>query len=55
MLMQRDLPLFIFAGVVCVRGFDRRQRAPRPLNAGLHLPATKVTRDKRRAAAKEEE
>lgn len=30
-----------FAGYVCVRGFDRETRSPRPLLARLHFPASK--------------
>ncbi|XP_057789395.1 protein ROS1A-like [Salvia miltiorrhiza] len=29
-------------GFVCVRGFDQKTRAPRPLKARLHLPASKI-------------
>ncbi|VAI31089.1 unnamed protein product [Triticum turgidum subsp. durum] len=39
------------AGFVCVRGFDRTSRAPRPLYARLHFPASKVTRNKKGAAS----
>ncbi|KAJ9540307.1 hypothetical protein OSB04_026813 [Centaurea solstitialis] len=35
-------------GFVCVRGFDRKTRAPRPLMARLHFPASKVIQDKKR-------
>ncbi|KAK4480405.1 hypothetical protein RD792_013477 [Penstemon davidsonii] len=31
-------------GFVCVRGFDRESRAPRPLKARLHFPASKMTK-----------
>ncbi|KAJ4841798.1 hypothetical protein Tsubulata_044787 [Turnera subulata] len=31
----------IFRGFVCVRGFERKTRAPRPLQPRLHLPASK--------------
>lgn len=31
-----------FVGYVCVRGFDRATRAPRPLMARLHFPASKL-------------
>ncbi|OWM82496.1 hypothetical protein CDL15_Pgr002071 [Punica granatum] len=31
-------------GYVCVRGFDRQTRAPRPLMARLHFPASKLPR-----------
>ncbi|XP_020260622.1 protein ROS1-like isoform X2 [Asparagus officinalis] len=37
-------------GFVCVRGFDRTARAPRPLFARLHFPASKVTRTKKPGA-----
>ena len=33
-----------FAGYVCVRGFDQKTRAPRPLMARLHFPASKMPR-----------
>ncbi|XP_042514621.1 DNA glycosylase/AP lyase ROS1-like [Macadamia integrifolia] len=33
-------------GFVCVRGFDQKTRAPRPLMARLHFPASKLTRAK---------
>uniref|UniRef100_A0A7N0U9Z3 HhH-GPD domain-containing protein n=1 Tax=Kalanchoe fedtschenkoi TaxID=63787 RepID=A0A7N0U9Z3_KALFE len=31
-------------GYVCVRGFDQKSRAPRPLLARLHYPASKMSR-----------
>ncbi|PIN05494.1 DNA-(apurinic or apyrimidinic site) lyase [Handroanthus impetiginosus] len=34
----------IFKGFVCVRGFDQKTRAPRPLMARLHLPASKMAK-----------
>ncbi|GAB4856401.1 hypothetical protein Ancab_014320 [Ancistrocladus abbreviatus] len=33
-------------GYVCVRGFDQKTRAPRPLMARLHFPASKMTKSK---------
>ncbi|KAI3442868.1 ENDO3c domain-containing protein [Psidium guajava] len=33
-------------GFVCVRGFDRKTRAPRPLMARLHFPASKLSKTK---------
>ncbi|KAE8098472.1 hypothetical protein FH972_016532 [Carpinus fangiana] len=36
-------------GYVCVRGFDQKTRAPRPLKARLHFPASKLTRTKEKA------
>lgn len=38
--------LKMVAGYVCVRGFDQKTRAPRPLMARLHLPASKLTTTK---------
>ncbi|XP_010558958.1 PREDICTED: protein ROS1 isoform X2 [Tarenaya hassleriana] len=41
-------------GYVCVRGFDRKTRAPRPLIARLHFPVSKIAgrgRDNRASAA----
>jgi hypothetical protein len=34
-----------------VRGFDRISRAPRPLYARLHFPASRVMRNKKGAAS----
>ncbi|XP_077230322.1 DNA glycosylase/AP lyase ROS1-like isoform X2 [Tasmannia lanceolata] len=34
-------------GYVCVRGFDQKTRAPRPLIARLHFPASKLVRTRR--------
>ncbi|KAF5205463.1 transcriptional activator DEMETER-like [Thalictrum thalictroides] len=42
-------------GYVCVRGFDQRTRAPRPLMARLHFPASKVVASKVVAKAKGKE
>lgn len=33
-------------GFVCVRGFDRKSRAPRPLQKILHEPASRATKNK---------
>lgn len=38
-----------FVGFVCVRGFDRKSRGPRPLMARLHFPASKAPRGKKAA------
>lgn len=43
------------AGFVCVRGFDLKTRAPRPLVARFHFPASKQTRSKRTTARKTDE
>ncbi|KAE9465390.1 hypothetical protein C3L33_02705, partial [Rhododendron williamsianum] len=40
------------AGFVCVRGFDHRTRAPRPLMARLHFPASKLAKTKNEANKK---
>ncbi|XP_068661552.1 DNA glycosylase/AP lyase ROS1-like isoform X2 [Aristolochia californica] len=34
-------------GFVCVRGFDQKTRAPRPLTARMHFPASKLVARKR--------
>ncbi|KAG0494457.1 hypothetical protein HPP92_005451 [Vanilla planifolia] len=39
-----------FGGFVCVRGFDRATRAPRPLYARLHFPASKAPKNRKVAA-----
>lgn len=36
------------AGFVCVRGFERATRAPRPLIARLHFPASKLAKTRNR-------
>jgi hypothetical protein len=45
--------IFVFtcAGFVCMRGFDRKSRAPRPLYPRLHFPASKITRNKKSATS----
>lgn len=40
-------------GFVCVRGFDQKTRAPRPLIARLHFPASKMNRGKGKAVGDE--
>ncbi|GLT64372.1 hypothetical protein SLA2020_368710 [Shorea laevis] len=42
-------------GFVCVRGFDQKTRAPRPLIARLHFPASKLNKAKGKAAADDEQ
>ncbi|KAE8719044.1 Transcriptional activator DEMETER [Hibiscus syriacus] len=37
-------------GYVCVRGFDQKSRAPRPLMARLHFPASRMTKGKGKGA-----
>ncbi|KAK8685568.1 hypothetical protein V6N13_041568 [Hibiscus sabdariffa] len=41
-------------GYVCVRGFDQKSRAPRPLMARLHFPASKLSRGKGEGAGEDE-
>jgi len=36
----------LFSGFVCVRGFDQKTRAPRPLKARLHFPASRLVKTK---------
>ncbi|CAA6658821.1 unnamed protein product [Spirodela intermedia] len=48
-LAIQEIQNCFWRGFVCVRGFDRKTRGPRPLMARLHFPASKVTRDKRTA------
>lgn len=38
-------------GYVCVRGFERKVRAPRPLTARLHFPASKREKSQKKTAA----
>ncbi|XP_015689241.1 protein ROS1A-like isoform X2 [Oryza brachyantha] len=54
-LNTEEIQHCFWRGFVCVRGFDRKSRAPRPLYARLHFPASKVARGKKPAAAREEE
>ncbi|CAN6217064.1 unnamed protein product [Urochloa humidicola] len=49
-LSTEDIQHCFWRGFVCVRGFDRTSRAPRPLYARLHFPASKITRNKKAAA-----
>ncbi|CAN6162532.1 unnamed protein product [Urochloa humidicola] len=49
-LLTEDIQHCFWRGFVCVRGFDRTSRAPRPLYAKLHFPASKIIRNKKAAA-----
>ncbi|XP_047969418.1 protein ROS1C-like isoform X2 [Salvia hispanica] len=40
-LSTEDIQFCFWKGLVCVRGFDQKSRAPRPLMARLHFPASK--------------
>ncbi|KAK6136029.1 hypothetical protein DH2020_030239 [Rehmannia glutinosa] len=52
-LSTEDIQYCFWKGFVCVRGFDQKTRAPRPLKARLHLPAyqRKMGKDKENDAA----
>ncbi|KAK9723864.1 hypothetical protein RND81_05G030800 [Saponaria officinalis] len=39
-----DIQHCFWRGYVCVRGFDQKTRAPRPLMARLHFPASRIAR-----------
>ncbi|KAE8666145.1 hypothetical protein F3Y22_tig00112507pilonHSYRG00071 [Hibiscus syriacus] len=39
---------------ICLRGFDQKSRALRPLMARLHFPASKLSRGKGKGAAEDE-
>ncbi|KAG8070721.1 hypothetical protein GUJ93_ZPchr0006g44859 [Zizania palustris] len=54
-LTTEEIQHCFWRGFVCVRGFDTALRAPRPLYARLHLPASKVARGKKPAAARDGE
>lgn len=43
-LTTEDIQHCFWRGFVCVRGFDQKRRAPRPLMARLHFPASKMPR-----------
>ncbi|XP_024970561.1 protein ROS1-like isoform X2 [Cynara cardunculus var. scolymus] len=45
-LTTEGIQYCFWRGFVCVRGFDQKTRAPRPLMARLHFPASKLRRSK---------
>ncbi|RAL51684.1 hypothetical protein DM860_010402 [Cuscuta australis] len=45
-LSTEDIQHCFWKGYVCVRGFERKTRAPRPLMARLHFPASKMAKTK---------
>ncbi|KAI4349021.1 hypothetical protein L6164_009676 [Bauhinia variegata] len=45
-LSTQEIQHCFWRGHVCVRGFDRKTRAPRPLMARLHFPASKLAKNK---------
>ncbi|KAL6640298.1 hypothetical protein ACP70R_022147 [Stipagrostis hirtigluma subsp. patula] len=53
-LSTEEIQHCFWRGFVCVRGFDRTSRAPRPLYARLHFPASKITRNKKFTARDDE-
>ncbi|XP_064943105.1 transcriptional activator DEMETER-like isoform X3 [Musa acuminata AAA Group] len=50
-LTTQEIQQCFWRGFVCVRGFDQRTRAPKPLYARFHFPASKAPRNKKIAAA----
>ncbi|XP_035844947.1 DNA glycosylase/AP lyase ROS1 isoform X2 [Helianthus annuus] len=45
-LTTQEIQQCFWRGFVCVRGFDQKTRAPRPLLARLHFPASKLVKNK---------
>ncbi|KAJ9545621.1 hypothetical protein OSB04_025328 [Centaurea solstitialis] len=45
-LTTQEIQQCFWRGFVCVRGFDQKTRAPRPLMARLHFPASKLVKTK---------
>lgn len=45
-LSTEGIQFCFWKGFVCVRGFDQKSRAPRPLMARLHFPASKLVKAK---------
>lgn len=48
-LTTEGIQYCFWRGFVCVRGFDQKSRAPRPLMARLHFPASKLAKGKGKA------
>uniref|UniRef100_A0A5B7A3U4 Putative transcriptional activator DEMETER isoform X2 n=1 Tax=Davidia involucrata TaxID=16924 RepID=A0A5B7A3U4_DAVIN len=46
-LSTEGIQYCFWRGFVCVRGFDQKTRAPRPLMARLHFPASKLSKTKK--------
>ncbi|GAV58401.1 HhH-GPD domain-containing protein [Cephalotus follicularis] len=46
-LSTEGIQYCFWRGFVCVRGFDQKTRAPRPLKARLHFPASKLAKTKK--------
>ncbi|KAJ3669335.1 hypothetical protein LUZ60_011285 [Juncus effusus] len=53
-LSTEEIQHCFWRGFVCVRGFDRATRAPRPLYARLHFPASKLNKNGKKAAKEED-
>ncbi|CAK7325315.1 unnamed protein product [Dovyalis caffra] len=45
-LSTEGIQYCFWRGFVCVRGFDQKTRAPRPLKARLHFPASRLVKTK---------
>jgi hypothetical protein len=45
-LSTEQIQFCFWKGFVCVRGFEQKTRAPRPLMARLHFPASKLKNNK---------
>ncbi|KAM0048532.1 putative DNA-(apurinic or apyrimidinic site) lyase [Helianthus debilis subsp. tardiflorus] len=52
-LTTEEIQYCFWRGFVCVRGFDRKERAPRPLRARLHFPASRLKQTKPKTEEKE--
>ncbi|XVF76277.1 hypothetical protein PTKIN_Ptkin13bG0253300 [Pterospermum kingtungense] len=52
-LTTEEIQHCFWRGYVCVRGFDQKSRAPRPLMARLHFPASKLTKGKGKGAVED--
>ncbi|KAL4579013.1 hypothetical protein LXL04_015148 [Taraxacum kok-saghyz] len=46
-LTTQEIQQCFWRGFVCVRGFDQKARAPRPLMARLHFPASRLVSNKK--------
>ncbi|KAI9090698.1 hypothetical protein K1719_028551 [Acacia pycnantha] len=51
-LSTPEIQQCFWRGFVCVRGFERETRAPRPLMARLHFPASRLARTKEKSSGK---
>lgn len=48
-MTTKEIQNSFWRGFVCVRGFDRETRAPRPLNRNLHIPHSKTMKTSKAA------